>query len=82
MFHILLSKDVEFKMMAERVEAWKKIKDTVTTETALFHPDFTNPSKLYVDSSFEGLGAALHQVQIGDGKPLEVPVVFISTTKG
>ena len=76
--HKLLSKDVEFEMTAERVQAWLKIKEMLTTAPTLFHPDYTKPFKLYVDASFEGLGAALHQVQIIDGKPVEGPVVFIS----
>ena len=76
--HKLLSKEVAFEMTAERVEAWNKIKTMLTTAPTLFHPDFTKPFKLYVDASFEGLGAALHQEQLVGGKLVEGPVVFIS----
>ena len=76
--HKLLSKDVAFEMTAERVEAWHKIKNMLTTAPTLFHPDFTKPFKLYVDASFEGLGAALRQEQLVEGKLVEGPVVFIS----
>ncbi|MBW0515240.1 hypothetical protein O181_054955 [Austropuccinia psidii MF-1] len=41
-------------------------------------PDFKLPFKLYIDASDNGLGAALHQVQIINEKPVERPVCFIS----
>ncbi|MBW0589304.1 hypothetical protein O181_129019, partial [Austropuccinia psidii MF-1] len=41
-------------------------------------PDFKLPFKLYIDSSGDGLGAALHQVQIINDKPVEGPICFIS----
>ena len=41
-------------------------------------PDFEKPFKLYVDASFEGLGAALHQEQMIDRKCCEVAICFIS----
>ncbi|MBW0523361.1 hypothetical protein O181_063076 [Austropuccinia psidii MF-1] len=34
--------------------------------------------ELYIDSSGDGLGAALHQVQIINDKPVEGPICFIS----
>lgn len=51
----------------------------LTTAPTLFLPGVTKQFKLHVNASFEGLGAALHQIQITDGKPVEVPVVSIST---
>ncbi|MBW0543372.1 hypothetical protein O181_083087 [Austropuccinia psidii MF-1] len=36
------------------------------------------PFKLYIDACGDGLGAALHQVQIIDDKPTEGPVCYIS----
>ncbi|MBW0560673.1 hypothetical protein O181_100388 [Austropuccinia psidii MF-1] len=36
------------------------------------------PVSLYIDASWDGLGAALHQVQIINDKPLEGPICFIS----
>ena len=47
----------------------------------LLHPDFEKPFILYVDASFFGLGAALHQIQIIDGKKVNVPVCFISRSQ-
>ncbi|MBW0573490.1 hypothetical protein O181_113205 [Austropuccinia psidii MF-1] len=41
-------------------------------------PDFTLPFKLYIDASGDGLGAALHQAQIINHKPVEGPICFIS----
>ncbi|MBW0534142.1 hypothetical protein O181_073857 [Austropuccinia psidii MF-1] len=41
-------------------------------------PDWNIPFKLYIDSCGDGLGAALHQVQIIDDKPTEGPVCYIS----
>ncbi|MBW0578363.1 hypothetical protein O181_118078, partial [Austropuccinia psidii MF-1] len=41
-------------------------------------PDWKLPSKLYIDSYGEGLGATLHQVQIISYKPYEGPICFIS----
>ena len=80
--HKLLSKDVEFEMTAERVAAWLKIKEMLTTAPTLLHPDYTKPFKLYVDASFEGLGAALHQIQIIDGKPVEGPIYLLKSQTG
>ncbi|MBW0535828.1 hypothetical protein O181_075543 [Austropuccinia psidii MF-1] len=40
--------------------------------------DFELPSKLYIDASGDGLGAALHQVQIRNDQPWEGPICFIS----
>ncbi|MBW0576314.1 hypothetical protein O181_116029 [Austropuccinia psidii MF-1] len=41
-------------------------------------PDFKLPFKLYIDASGDGLGAALHQVQIINDEPVEEPIWLIS----
>ncbi|MBW0568550.1 hypothetical protein O181_108265 [Austropuccinia psidii MF-1] len=40
--------------------------------------DWKLPFKLYIDACGEGLGAALHQTQIINEKPVEGPMCFIS----
>ncbi|MBW0467523.1 hypothetical protein O181_007238 [Austropuccinia psidii MF-1] len=41
-------------------------------------PDWNIPFKLYIDACGDGLGAALHKVQIIDDKPTEGPICYIS----
>ncbi|MBW0539050.1 hypothetical protein O181_078765 [Austropuccinia psidii MF-1] len=41
-------------------------------------PDWKLPFKLYIDDCGEGLGAALHQKQIINDKPVERQIGFIS----
>ncbi|MBW0564087.1 hypothetical protein O181_103802 [Austropuccinia psidii MF-1] len=41
-------------------------------------PDFKLPFNLDIDASVDGLGAALHQLQIISDKPVEGPICFIS----
>ncbi|MBW0528343.1 hypothetical protein O181_068058 [Austropuccinia psidii MF-1] len=50
----------------------------LTTAPLLLIPEFELPFKLYIDASGDGLGAALHQVQIINDKPVEGPICFIS----
>ena len=50
----------------------------LTSAPFLLHPDFEKPFILYVDASFFGLGAALHQIQIIGGRKVNRPVCFIS----
>ena len=74
----LCGNDAVFEMTTERVEAWKRLKDMLTSAPFLIHPDYNKPFKLYIDASFGGLGAALHQEQIIDDIPQERPICFIS----
>ncbi|MBW0557180.1 hypothetical protein O181_096895 [Austropuccinia psidii MF-1] len=53
-------------------------KKALTEEPLLLIPDCNIPFKLYIDACGDGLGAALHQVQIIDDKPTEGPVCSIS----
>ena len=74
----LLSKDVQFEMTTERETAVSKLKQALVTAPVLGMPDFEKPFKLYVDASFDGLGTALHQEQVMDGRNGEVAICFIS----
>ncbi|MBW0514258.1 hypothetical protein O181_053973 [Austropuccinia psidii MF-1] len=58
-------------MTVDRVKA-------LTTSPLLLIPDSKLPFKLYIDASGDGLGAALHQVQIVNEKPVEGPICLIS----
>ncbi|MBW0532231.1 hypothetical protein O181_071946 [Austropuccinia psidii MF-1] len=56
-----------------------KIKYELTNEPVLVLPDFELPFKLYIDAACsQGLGAALHQRQIVNGKPREGVICYIS----
>ncbi|MBW0499597.1 hypothetical protein O181_039312 [Austropuccinia psidii MF-1] len=66
-------------MKQETIEAFEKIKQALTEAPLLLIPDSNIPFKLYIDACGDGLGAALHQVQINDEKPKEGPVWYISS---
>ncbi|MBW0494974.1 hypothetical protein O181_034689 [Austropuccinia psidii MF-1] len=65
-------------MKEERIRAYEKIRKSLTEAPLLLMPDWNIPFELYIDASGDGLGEALHQVQIIDYKPTEGPVCYIS----
>ncbi|MBW0488913.1 hypothetical protein O181_028628 [Austropuccinia psidii MF-1] len=65
-------------MTQERTEAYEKIRKALKEALLLLMPDWNIPFKLYIDACGDGLGAALHQVQIINDKPTEGPVFDIS----
>ncbi|MBW0543483.1 hypothetical protein O181_083198 [Austropuccinia psidii MF-1] len=65
-------------MTQERIQAYEKIRYALTNAPLLLMPDWKLPFKLYIDACGEGLGEALHQVQIVNDKPYEGPIFFIS----
>ncbi|MBW0576889.1 hypothetical protein O181_116604, partial [Austropuccinia psidii MF-1] len=65
-------------MTVDRVKAFESLQQALTTAPLLLIPDFKLPSKLYIDASGDGLGAALHQVHIINYEPVEGPICFIS----
>ncbi|MBW0505910.1 hypothetical protein O181_045625 [Austropuccinia psidii MF-1] len=67
-----------YEMMEERVKAYEELKNSLTNAPFLLIPDRKLPFKLYIDACGEGLGAALHQTQIINDKPVEGPICFIS----
>ncbi|MBW0552642.1 hypothetical protein O181_092357 [Austropuccinia psidii MF-1] len=67
-----------FEMTQERIQAYEKIRYALNNAPLLLTPDWKLLFKLYIDVCGEGLGAALHQVQIVNDKPYEGPICFIS----
>ncbi|MBW0565480.1 hypothetical protein O181_105195 [Austropuccinia psidii MF-1] len=67
-----------FEMTQERIKAYEKIRKALTEAPLLLMPDWNIPFKLYIDACGDGLGAALHQVQIFDDKPTEGQICYIS----
>ncbi|MBW0471628.1 hypothetical protein O181_011343 [Austropuccinia psidii MF-1] len=75
--HKSCDKDKVFEMTVDRVKAFESLRNALPTAPLLLIPDFKLPFKIYIDASGEGLGAALHQVQILNDKPVEGPICFI-----
>ncbi|MBW0561972.1 hypothetical protein O181_101687, partial [Austropuccinia psidii MF-1] len=67
-----------FEITQERIEAYEKIGKALTEAPLLLMPDWNIPLKWFIDVCGDGLGEALHQVQIIDDKPTEGPVCYIS----
>ncbi|MBW0563670.1 hypothetical protein O181_103385 [Austropuccinia psidii MF-1] len=74
----LCDKDTVFGITVDRVKAFESLRQALTTAPLLLMPDFKLPFKLYIDESGDVLGAALHQVQIINDKPVEGPIFSIS----
>ncbi|MBW0476679.1 hypothetical protein O181_016394 [Austropuccinia psidii MF-1] len=71
------SKDVIFQITEERRDAYDRIKYELTNAPVLILPEFQLPVKLYIDlACSQGLGAALPQRQIVDGKPREGVICY------
>ncbi|MBW0514289.1 hypothetical protein O181_054004 [Austropuccinia psidii MF-1] len=67
-----------FEMTQEIIKAYGKIRKSLTEAPLRLIPGWNIPFKLYIDASGDGLGAALHQVQIIDDKLTEGPLCYIS----
>ncbi|MBW0537927.1 hypothetical protein O181_077642 [Austropuccinia psidii MF-1] len=65
-------------MPVDRVKAFESLRQALTTAPFLLLQQFKLPFKLYIDASGDGLGTALHQVEIINYKPVEGPICFIS----
>ncbi|MBW0512474.1 hypothetical protein O181_052189 [Austropuccinia psidii MF-1] len=65
-------------MTVYRVKAFESLRQALTTAPLLLIPAFKLPCKLYLDASEDGLGAAIHQVQIINNKTVEGPICFLS----
>ncbi|MBW0556155.1 hypothetical protein O181_095870 [Austropuccinia psidii MF-1] len=64
-------------MTVDRAKAFVSLRPALTTTAPLLMPDFKLPYKLNIDSSGDGLGTAIHQVQIKNDTPVEGPICFI-----
>ncbi|MBW0557683.1 hypothetical protein O181_097398 [Austropuccinia psidii MF-1] len=67
-----------FELTQQGIKAYGKIREALKEAPLLLIPDCNIPLKLYIDACGDGLGAALHQVQIIDEKPTEIPGCYIS----
>ncbi|MBW0463341.1 hypothetical protein O181_003056 [Austropuccinia psidii MF-1] len=67
-----------FEMTQERIESYEKIRKALTEEPLICMPDWNIPFKFYNHACGDGLGEALHQVQITDYKSTEGGVCYIS----
>ncbi|MBW0583730.1 hypothetical protein O181_123445 [Austropuccinia psidii MF-1] len=76
--YIICDQQTVFEMTQERIKAYEKIKKALTESPLLLMPDWNIPFKLYIDACGDGLGSAIHQVQIIDYKPIEGPACYIS----
>ncbi|MBW0515482.1 hypothetical protein O181_055197 [Austropuccinia psidii MF-1] len=65
-------------MTSDRVKPFEPLRQALTTSPLLLIPGFKLLFELYIDASGDGLGAALHQVQIINDNPVEVPICFVS----
>ncbi|MBW0565922.1 hypothetical protein O181_105637 [Austropuccinia psidii MF-1] len=75
----LCDKDTVFEINVDRVNAFESLRQALTTAPLLLMPDFKLIFKVYIDSSGDGLGASLHQVQIINDKPVEGCICFFSS---
>ncbi|MBW0506914.1 hypothetical protein O181_046629 [Austropuccinia psidii MF-1] len=66
-----------YEFTEERVKAYEELKSSLTNAAFLLMPDCKLTFKLYIDACGEGLGAALHQTQIINDKPVEGLICFI-----
>ncbi|MBW0549109.1 hypothetical protein O181_088824 [Austropuccinia psidii MF-1] len=74
----LCDKQTVYEMTEERVKAYKELKNALARAPFILIPNWKLPSKLYIDTCGEGLGAVLPQTQINNDKPIEGPICFIS----
>ncbi|MBW0538809.1 hypothetical protein O181_078524 [Austropuccinia psidii MF-1] len=72
----LCDKDIVFEMTVDRVKAFESLREALTIAQLLLITDLKLPFKPYINASGDGLGAALHQVQIINDTPVEGPICF------
>lgn len=72
----LLKKEARFEWSNLCQHSFKQLKDMLTTELLLQHPDFTQPFLITTDASNSAIGAVLSQGQVGS----DLPISYISRT--
>ncbi|MBW0490262.1 hypothetical protein O181_029977 [Austropuccinia psidii MF-1] len=70
-FYKLCDQQTVYEVTEERLKAYEELKNDLTNAPFPLMPDWKLPLKLYIDACGEGLGAALHQTQIINDKPVE-----------
>ncbi|MBW0519708.1 hypothetical protein O181_059423 [Austropuccinia psidii MF-1] len=76
--YIICDQQTVFEVTQEKIEAYEKIRKSLKEAPLLLIPDWNIAFQLYINARGDGLGAALHQVQIIDDKPTEGPACYIS----
>ncbi|MBW0567123.1 hypothetical protein O181_106838, partial [Austropuccinia psidii MF-1] len=74
----ICDQETVFETTQEKIKAYEKIRRALTEAPVLLMPNWNIPFRLYIDACGDGIGEALHQVQIIDDKPTERPVCYIS----
>ncbi|MBW0470220.1 hypothetical protein O181_009935 [Austropuccinia psidii MF-1] len=77
-FYRICDKQAAFEIIQERLQAYDKLKYSLTNAPLSLIPDWKLPLKLQIDECGYGLDAALQQVQIVNEKLYEGPFCFMS----
>ncbi|MBW0534134.1 hypothetical protein O181_073849 [Austropuccinia psidii MF-1] len=73
----LCDQQTVYEITEERVKAYEEFQNSLTNSPFLLMSDWKLPFKIYIDYCGEGIGAALHQTQIINNKPVEGPICLI-----
>ncbi|MBW0521340.1 hypothetical protein O181_061055 [Austropuccinia psidii MF-1] len=76
--YIICDQQTVFEMAQERIKEYKYIRYFFINAALLLMPGWKFSFKLYIHSCGEGLGVALHHLQIVNDKPYVGPICFIS----
>ncbi|MBW0461186.1 hypothetical protein O181_000901 [Austropuccinia psidii MF-1] len=74
----LCDQQTVYEITEEMVKEYEELKNSLTNSPFRLIPAWKLRFKLCIDACGEGLGAALHQTQIINDKPVEGPICFIS----
>jgi hypothetical protein len=74
----LLAKSADYTWGDKQQQAFKDLKEALKKSTGLHLPAPQGRFRIYTDYSAAAVSAILHQVQVIDGKEMEVPIAFSS----